>query len=483
MANLPVNPMAKVLKANGINQLDVHEDLQQHGIYVSRTGFLNWLRYGIWPQKTNPQAIRESIERLLDGRINNEELDPMFETAPQVETSAIYGVIPLLRAHNRSVADLRRSMELTGVKLSPSALTQILRHGQWPKTTEQDVIKAAIEKFMHEFVTRKQLLDMWIEKTPGVEDAKTQITKKTTKTVKPTLTIDLPEPEMLSKKAMNHFKLTRHPFENEVRSESDLFMSDDQVLFREAMVQASVGGSILAVIGECGAGKTAVRKGYIDYVQRIHPELIIVEPMVINKKRLTAEMIFEAIAEELNISTLSGGLEKRARKVNKALRNSCKAGNSHALIIEEAHDLSNNAIKYLKRIWEMSDGYKNMLSIILIGQPELEQTLSPSNYEVREFAKRCNVMKFPPLGRSLTDYIAHKFKRCNVNYLNVIDESGIEKLQQRLLGKKSFGLNRADSIEDVSYPLNVNNLLVNAMNYAANYCEPKITADVIEQLK
>lgn len=482
MSNSPVNPMAKVLKQNGINQLNVHEDMQQHGVYLSKTCFLNWLRYGIWPKRVNPKDIRQSVERLLDGRVNHEELDKMFESAPKVETNAMYGVIPLLREYNRTVADLRRAMELTGVKLSPSALTQILRHGQWPKTTDQEVIKAAVEKFMHEFVPRKELMDMWNERKTGKENVKAE-PKKIKKTKPPTLIIDLPEPEMLSQKAMTHFKLVRHPFENEVRSEKDLFMSDDQVLFREAMVQASTGGSILAVIGECGAGKTAVRKGYIDYVQRIHPELVIIEPMVINKKRLTAEMIFEAIAEELNLTKLSGGLEQRARKVNKALRNSCKAGNSHTLIIEEAHDLSNNAIKYLKRIWEMSDGYKNMLSVILIGQPELEQTLSPSNFEVREFAKRCNVMKFPPLGRSLTEYIAHKFARCNINYLSVIDDQGIAALQMKLQGKKSFGLNRPDSIEDVSYPLNVNNLLVNAMNYAANYCEPKITADVINELK
>lgn len=482
MATLPINPMAKVLKTHGINQLAVHEDLQQHGVYLSKTGFLTWLRYGIWPKRTNPKDIRKSIERLLDGRVDNEELDHMFESAPKQETSAIYGVIPLLREHNLNIADLRRAMEKTGVKVSPSGLTQILRHGQWPKTIEQDVIKASIEKFLNDYVTREQLLDMWNERIPRKEKLQTR-TKKTVKEHPTKLINDLPEPEMLSQKAMQHFKLTRHPFENEVRGEEDLFMSDNQVLFREAMVQASMGGSILAVIGECGAGKTVIRKGYIDYVRRIHPELVVIEPIVINKQRLTAEMIFEAIAEELNLSTLSGGLEQRARKVNKALRDSCKAGNSHALVIEEAHDLSNKALKYLKRIWEMSDGYKNMISIVLIGQPELEETLSPSNFDVREFAKRCNVMKFPPLGHSLTNYIAHKFKRCNVNYLNVIDEQAIAALQQRLLGKKSFGVKRADSIEDISYPLNVNNMLVNAMNFAANFQEQIITPEVIEQLK
>jgi type II secretory pathway predicted ATPase ExeA len=33
-------------------------------------------------------------------------------------------------------------------------------------------------------------------------------------------------------------------------------------------------------------------------------------------------------------------------------------------MIEEAHDLSIQTMKYLKRFWEMEDGFKKLLSIV-----------------------------------------------------------------------------------------------------------------------
>ena len=157
---------------------------------------------------------------------------------------------------------------------------------------------------------------------------------------------------------MSVFGLREHPFENEVHSIDDLYMSNNHLRVREAMVQASIRGSILAVVGECGAGKTEIRKGYYDYVSRHHPELVIVEPMVIDKQRLTSAMIFDALADELNITNMPRSLEQRARAVERALKRSVKANNRHVLVIEEAHDLTNAVFKQLKRICELSDGFQ-----------------------------------------------------------------------------------------------------------------------------
>ncbi len=37
-----------------------------------------------------------------------------------------------------------------------------------------------------------------------------------------------------------------------------------------------------------------------------------------------------------------------------------KGGQRHVLIIEEAHDLSVHTLKYLKRFWELEDGFKKL---------------------------------------------------------------------------------------------------------------------------
>jgi len=470
--------IVKTLKAHGVNQLDMVADMRAHGSHISRTALLDLIRYGLWPKKINPESVRESFTRLL-GEDNQEEIEEMLKTAPRVVNStSAYQVLPLLAKYELSQADLLRAMEATGIKLSASALSQILRHSKWPVLIEAEQIKAAIEKFMSEHVSTNELMTMWNE-TQGKKGKKTTIKKD----VQPTLIFEQPEREMLYQKTMSHFKLTRHPFENEVHSIDDLFMSQSQRRVRESMVQASLNGSILAVTGECGAGKTELRKSFYDYANQHHPELLIIEAMVIDKKRLTAAMIFDALAEELQITSMPNGLENRARKVERALKQSAKAGNKHVLVIEEAHDLSNAAIKHLKRICELSDGFNRLVSVILVGQPELEAKLSLSNFDIREFSYRCNIMTMQPLGASVTDYIAHKLKRCNVDFKNIITPDAIDAIKQRLQGVVQYGITRSNGSKDMTYPLMVNTLLVKAMNEAASALEPIITAELIKDIK
>ncbi|MEC4724547.1 AAA family ATPase [Shewanella sp. D64] len=480
-----------VLKRHDMTRMALLRQLNNEGYSIGKCSMRNLAEKNQCPRRAPAAAVRNALGHLLGSSIKEEELDTIFKHQPNGGTSnvdisqPVYGVIEQLQINDLSQMQVINALKHDGITLSPTAMSQILRHGIWPKTVKRVDIEMSINAWLAQFVSKKQLNDMWKVRGATVNaNPKKSLTPLDNVALKSRITFEQPEPEMLNQTTLRHFKLTRHPFENEIRTEADLFMSEQQMMLREAMVQASIGGSILAIIGECGSGKTEIRKGCLEYLRRHHPEVIVIEPMVINKKRLTAEMIFDALAEELMLTSLPGSLERRARKVESALKRSVKAGNRHVLIIEEAHDLSNDVVKYLKRIWELSDGFNRLISIILVGQPELSQKLAPSNYEVREFSRRCNVMKVPPLGRSLTDYIAHKFNRCSVDYLNVIEPLAIEALQLRLQAKVSYGMAaKASEHQDMSYPLIVNNWLVCAMNLAANLGETPISADVIKELK
>ncbi|WDE07263.1 AAA family ATPase [Thalassomonas viridans] len=473
-----------ILNRYNVSQIMIVKDCAANGTPVSRTPIRKLIGNGIWPKPTVAAHLRESLNRLLQEAATPEEMEIMLKDAPVNNQVLVYkNVLDVLNKYDLSQTKATDELTQRGTKLAISTLNQILRHGNWPQTISKEQIQENMRQWLSQYATKEELETLWkseVELTPYPE--KKPKAKKATKS-KPKLEFENLEPEMLSQKSMKHFKLTRHPFENDVRNEDDLFMSDQQVYIREAMVQASCNGSILAVIGESGAGKTELRKGYLEYIRRTESEMRVIEPLVINKKRLTAEMIFDAIADELQLTNIKTGLERRARQVNTALKNSVKAGYQHVLLIEEAHDLNKDALKYLKRIWELSDGFRNMVSIILIGQPELETKLSPSNYGIREFVNRCNVVKVLPLGNQLTDYLAHKFARCHVNYQSVITPDAISALQKRLQGTVSYGMNRGSTIQDMSYPLIVNNFIVKAMNLAESLQEPQITAELIDDLK
>ncbi|HBU7864623.1 TPA: AAA family ATPase, partial [Escherichia coli] len=111
-----------------------------------------------------------------------------------------------------------------------------------------------------------------------------------------------------------------------------------------------------------------------------------------------AEAIISTIAP---LESIKRSQDARFRQLHRVLKDSSQAGFSHVLVIEEAHSLPIPTLKHLKRFFELESGFKKLLSIVLIGQPELADKLSERNMEVREVVQRCEVVELLPLDNSL----------------------------------------------------------------------------------
>ena len=284
-----------------------------------------------------------------------------------------------------------------------------------------------------------------------------------------------------------HFQLMVNPFDG-VRSHEDVFLSSEIRYVREAVYHTARHGGFMAVVGESGSGKSTLRRDLIDRIGRENRAVIIMEPYVLGMedndktgKTLKALHIAEAIKAAVAPSEpLMSSPEARFRQLHKVLRESCQVGNAHCLIIEEAHALPIPTIKHLKRFIELEDGFSKLLSIVLLGQPELKRKLSPTNPQVREVVQRCEVVELKPMNGSLPDYVEHCFTRVNADVSKIITPDAIEAIRAKLTGPSSrSGAN--DSLSLV-YPLSVGNLITAAMNLAADIGAPQVTADIIAQV-
>lgn len=289
----------------------------------------------------------------------------------------------------------------------------------------------------------------------------------------------LPETEMLSQQAKRHFTLFRDPFQDDIQTADDVFLSEQHRYVREAMFSTARHGGFLAVVGESGAGKTVLRRDLIDRIQREDHPITPIVPRTIDKGRLTAAAICDAVIADVSQERPRRSLEAKARQIERLLTGSSRAGNQHVLIIEEAHDLSVPTLKYLKRFWELEDGFRKLLAIILIGQPELRGKLNErQNWEAREVIRRCEVAELEPLGEGLEEYLRLKFRRHEKPLDQVFGDGAIDAMRSRLR-LKARGSGQAIHMD---YPLVVNNLAVRAMNLAADAGEPRVTAEVIQGL-
>ena len=369
------------------------------------------------------------------------------------------------------------------LSVSPAVITNLVNHGQMIKTDTAQ-FKQRLASVLRDVgistALSELLTEVSTEATTSVEVSPTN---------ESTLTLTEDELMLLAKQSLypatkRHFSLFSNPFTDEVRSAEQVFTSPDVRYVREALFQTAKFGGFVAVVGESGAGKSTLRRDLIDRINSENLPVVVIEPYIIamedndiKGKTLKASHIAEAIVSTLApLENIKRSPEARFRQLHRVLKDSARAGNQHILIIEEAHSLPVPTLKHLKRFFELEDGFKKLLSIVLVGQPELKLKLSERNFEVREVVQRCEVVELAPLDTCLEQYIDWRLKAVNRKASEIFDKDAIDMLRSRLV----FSNNRNKTQTSLLYPLAVGNLITAAMNLAAELGSPLVTADVIK---
>jgi type II secretory pathway predicted ATPase ExeA len=282
------------------------------------------------------------------------------------------------------------------------------------------------------------------------------------------------EVEMITEETKKYFKLFRNPFIDDIQKDSDIFMSEEHRYIEAAMLDAAKHGGFLAVIGEVGSGKSVMRRKVVEQLKK-DGDTIVIYPQMIDKSRVNAASICDAIIMDLSEQKPSMKLEAKTRQVHKLLLERAKQNFRSVLIIEEAHDLHTNTLKYLKRFYEMEDGYRKLLGIILVGQTELKNLFNEqAHIEMREVIRRIQTAEIKGLNGNIKDYLRLKFKRINAKVEDIFEDGAFTALSGRLTTK-----DRRDKTLSHAYPLIVNNYAARAMNLAYEMGEKKVTEAVV----
>ncbi len=280
------------------------------------------------------------------------------------------------------------------------------------------------------------------------------------------LHIDMKEDtSMLSSRTMKHFKLFSSPFVGELKQAKDIYQGEEHIFLREMMLETARNAGFTAVNGECGCGKSIMRK--MVATKLMAEGIKVVFPVIVDKSRISPSSLIDAIIMDISEETPKRSLEAKTRQAHRLLKNRAASGTRQVLIIEEAHLLSVKALKSLKQIHELEDGFNKLIGIILIGQTELRHLLDESAHpELREVIRRVTMAEITDLGTETGAYLKHKFDRvASGRFDEIFDTDCVAAILQRLPNK--------------AYPLSVNNLVARAMNAAAEMGEQKVTAEVV----
>ena len=368
--------------------------------------------------------------------------------------------------------------------VSPATIAQLLNHNLWPKKTEKALeMRQKILGFLQQYDAANESVFDVVENKPVVRlQSIPQPKVPSNNTESEEDEHMLLRRQSLTPAAKKHFGLTRNPFAD-LNCADDMWVSPDIRYVRETMLAcAKFGGSFLACVGESGSGKTSVLN---DLEQRILAEklpVILIKPYILAAEETDSKgtMLKSAHVAESILRNLAPNApvrispEARFKQLHKALIDSHQAGYSHCLVIEEAHSMPITSLKHLKRILELQIGFTKLVSVILIGQPELMVKLSERNAEVREVVQRCEVVTLEPMApQLLEDFLSYRFKRIDKKLADVIDTSGVAKIIERLVSKSG-----ASQL----YPLAIGNFMLAAMNIAAAVGAPVINDEIIAEV-
>lgn len=164
------------------------------------------------------------------------------------------------------------------------------------------------------------------------------------------------------------------------------------------------GIGFILLTGEIGTGKTTLIK---QFLKQIGTDI---EVAVIFNTNVTADQLLEMILEEFELEVPARGKGRYLDVLNQFLINKHGLGRRVVLIVDEAQNLSQDALEEIRMLSNLQTDKALLLQILLVGQPALRTRLQHPS--LAQLSQRIAVSyHLEPLNMEETNsYIAHRLK-------------------------------------------------------------------------
>jgi general secretion pathway protein A len=163
-------------------------------------------------------------------------------------------------------------------------------------------------------------------------------------------------------------------------------------------------GGFVQLTGEVGTGKTTLCRLLLEQLPENTRVALVLNP------RLSPLELLETICEELKLDLTGrrGSLKALVDVLNAYLLDAYAQGLRVVLIIDEAQNLSTEALEQVRLLTNLETPTQKLLQIILLGQPELRELLGRP--ELRQLAQRITARyHLTPLTADETEaYVRHR---------------------------------------------------------------------------
>jgi type II secretory pathway predicted ATPase ExeA len=204
---------------------------------------------------------------------------------------------------------------------------------------------------------------------------------------------------------LEHFGLSAKPFDKTPNPEF-LYKSP---IHEEALARLQYGAEereLTLLTGEIGTGKTLLSRALIDAMDDSYIPILLINP------RLTPNQFLKTVALRMGIEAPAHFRTDLLEQINHVLFRSYEEGRCPVVIIDEAQLIpSKSTWDEIRLMTNFQLDDLNLLSLVIIGQPELRKRLKNPGYEA--IRQRVGIRyHLGPLGRDETEkYLAHRLEK------------------------------------------------------------------------
>jgi MSHA biogenesis protein MshM len=228
---------------------------------------------------------------------------------------------------------------------------------------------------------------------------------------------------------LDHFGLNKPPFQ--ITPDLDFFFSGGRrgdIL--SALLHVAVHDEgIITLVAEVGSGKTLIARLMIS---RLGPE---VSTVYLANPCFGRDEIIVAIARDLGVTGLSGGIEGKLAALQQELLRRHATGQRVLLVIDEAHAMPMESLEEVRFLSNLETGQHKLINIMLFGQPELDERLSnPRLRQVRDRVIHRFELK-PLQADEANAYIEHRLRAAGWHGSQLISTNALQHLVKSSEGR------------------------------------------------
>lgn len=233
----------------------------------------------------------------------------------------------------------------------------------------------------------------------------------------------------------SYFNLTKKPFDLLPNPEFIYLSKSHKRVLSYLDYGIKERSGFILLTGDVGSGKTTIIR---DLINKKHERVVLAK---IFNTRVNSDQLISMINDDFGLPVQGKDKIELLRDLNAFLISQYAKGNQPTLIIDEAQNLNSKLLEEVRMLSNLETDNAKLLQIILVGQPELRETLKqPGMRQLRQrLSINCHLQ--PLSSTEIEEYILHRLEIAGDRSAVVFDTQALH-----LIYKYSRGIPRLINI-------------------------------------